>query len=63
LRDILGRLQAEGAEAIFPASHGLAWSIYANDPEGNRLEFFVDTDWYIKQPFSIPLDLSKSACR
>ena len=60
LRDVHERLQAEGGSDIFPANHGIAWSIYAHDPEGNNLEFFVDTDWYINQPFLIPLDLSKS---
>jgi catechol-2,3-dioxygenase len=60
LRDVHERLLAEGASDLFPANHGIAWSIYAHDPEGNNLEFFVDTDWYIKQPFLIPLDLSRS---
>ena len=31
-----------------------------HDPEGNNLEFFVDTEWYITQPFLIPLDFSKT---
>ncbi len=60
LRDILERLNAGGGDSVFPANHGVAWSIYAHDPEGNNLEFFVDTDWYIKQPFLIPLDFSKT---
>lgn len=60
LRDIHDRLKEHGGDSIFPANHGIAWSIYAHDPEGNNLEFFVDTDWYIKQPFLIPLDLSLS---
>ena len=60
LRDMHERLLAEGGSNLFPANHGVAWSIYAHDPEGNNLEFFVDSDWYITQPFLIPLDLSKS---
>jgi catechol-2,3-dioxygenase len=60
LRDMLGRLEAGGGSHLFPANHGIAWSIYAHDPEGNNLEFFVDSDWYITQPFLIPLDFSKS---
>lgn len=60
LREMHGRLQAEGGSNLFPANHGIAWSIYAHDPEGNNLEFFVDSDWYITQPFLIPLDFSKS---
>lgn len=60
LRDILERLQAGGGSDVFPANHGIAWSIYAHDPEGNNLEFFVDTQWYITQPFLIPLEFAKS---
>jgi len=60
LRDMRERLLAEGQSNLFPANHGIAWSIYAHDPEGNNLEFFVDTEWYITQPFLIPLDFSKS---
>lgn len=59
LRDMRERLVAEGGGNLFPANHGVAWSIYAHDPEGNNLEFFVDTQWYITQPFLIPLDFSK----
>jgi catechol-2,3-dioxygenase len=60
LRDMRERLIAEGMTNVFPANHGVAWSTYVHDPEGNNLEFFVDTDWYITQPFLIPLDFSKS---
>ena len=60
LREMHQRLQAEGGSSLFPANHGIAWSIYAHDPEGNNLEFFVDTEWYITQPFLIPLDFSKT---
>jgi catechol 2,3-dioxygenase len=60
LRDMRERLNTEGGSNLFPANHGVAWSIYAHDPEGNNLEFFVDTEWYITQPFLIPLDLSRT---
>ena len=40
-------------------SHGNAWSIYFKDPEGNRIELFVDTPWYTPQPCREPLDLTK----
>jgi catechol 2,3-dioxygenase len=60
LRALLPNLETEGGGNIFPANHGVAWSIYAHDPEGNNLEFFVDTQWYITQPFLIPLDFTKS---
>jgi catechol 2,3-dioxygenase len=60
LRKIHAIFQSENVQSIFPANHGIAWSIYAHDPEGNNLEFFVDTDWYFPQPFLVPLDFSRS---
>lgn len=63
LRDIKQRLEAWGGDALknmMPANHGIAWSVYAHDPEGNNLEFFVDSNWYIDQPFLIPLDFTKT---
>lgn len=60
LRRIYEILVSENVASIFPANHGIAWSIYAHDPEGNNLEFFVDTDWYFPQPFLVPLDFSLS---
>jgi len=60
LRDMKERLEEGGATSLFPANHGIAWSIYAHDPEGNNLEFYVDTDWYFPQPYLVPLDLSMS---
>ncbi len=56
LRRIHEIFVSENVDSIFPANHGIAWSIYAHDPEGNNLEFFVDSDWYFPQPFLVPLD-------
>jgi len=39
-------------------THGNAVSIYCRDPEGNRLEIFVDTPWYCDQPLREPVDLT-----
>lgn len=60
LRDMGERLLEYGTNNFFPANHGIAWSIYAHDPEGNNLEFFVGTKWYFPQPFLDPLDFSLS---
>ena len=60
LRKIHEIFLAENVKSIFPANHGIAYSIYAHDPDGNNLEFFVDTDWYFPQPFLVPLDFSKT---
>jgi catechol 2,3-dioxygenase len=60
LRDMKSRLEGGGATGITSASHGNAWSVYAHDPDGNYIEFYIDTDWYASQPFYVPLDLSKT---
>ena len=59
LRELLHVLEKENVQSIMPANHGIAWSIYCHDPDGNNLELFVDTDWYFPQPFVVPLDLSQ----
>jgi len=58
LKAMARRLQDEGAKDISPISHGNALSVYFRDPEGNRLEIFIDTPWYVRQPLRIPMDLS-----
>ena len=59
LRDISDRLAKGGATNVHPANHGVMLAVYANDPEGNYIEFFMYTPWYIRQPFLEPLDLAK----
>ena len=53
------RIRAEGVKELAPVCHGNAWSVYFRDPEGNRLEVFVDTDWYVTQPLREPVDLDQ----
>ncbi|MDN8618380.1 VOC family protein [Variovorax ginsengisoli] len=60
LRLFHDRLLAEGALDMHPVTHGNAVSVYCRDPEGNRLELFVDTPWYCEQPLREPIDLSRS---
>lgn len=50
-----------GVHDLYGTNHGNAWSMYFRDPEGNRLEIFCDTPWYIDQPCTEPLDLSLPA--
>lgn len=52
--------EAEGIEPRMPISHGNEWSLYFPDPEGNGIECFVHTPWYVPQPVVEPLDLSAS---
>lgn len=58
LREMHRRLVAERVRELHPVSHGNALSIYFLDPEGNRIELFVDTPWYVAQPLRIPMDMS-----
>jgi len=51
------RLAAEKVRDLYPVSHGNALSVYFLDPEGNRIELFVDTPWHCKQPMRIPMDM------
>ena len=60
LRRYHARLLSHGATDMQPATHGNAISIYCRDPEGNRIEVFVDTPWYCEQPLREPVDLSLS---
>jgi catechol-2,3-dioxygenase len=60
LREMHRRLQKEAVSELSPVSHGNALSVYFRDPEGNRIELFVDTPWYVKQPLRIPLDMKLS---
>ena len=60
LREMYRRLVKEQVKELYPASHGNALSVYFHDPEGNRLELFVDTPWYVKQPLRVPMDMEMS---
>jgi catechol 2,3-dioxygenase-like lactoylglutathione lyase family enzyme len=57
LRQMARRLKDEGVRDLAPVSHGNALSVYFRDPESNRLELFVDTPWYVRQPLRLPMDL------
>ena len=60
LREMHRRLEREGVQDLAPVSHGNALSVYFRDPEGNRIELFVDTPWYVQQPLRIPMDMKLS---
>ena len=59
LRAVHDKLRAADAP-VRPVSHGNAWSVYSKDPEGNGLEFYLDSPWQVAQPRGEPLDLSLS---
>jgi catechol-2,3-dioxygenase len=58
LRRFYQRFVKEKMEEILPVTHGNAISFYGRDPEGNRLEIFIDTPWYVDQPMRVPVDLA-----
>jgi catechol 2,3-dioxygenase len=46
-------------QVSFNVDNGNAWSVYFQDPEGNRIEMFCDTPWYVPQPLGFKIDLDK----
>ncbi len=60
LRHVRDRIKAQdGVHDLFCVTHGNAVSIYVRDPEGNRLEIFMDTPWHCEQPLREPIDLDQ----
>lgn len=59
LRAIRDLLTKENVKELKLVDHCLAWSVYCHDPEGNRLEFFVDAPFYVKQPMIQELNLDQ----
>jgi catechol-2,3-dioxygenase len=59
LKTMHARAREEGVKQFRVVTHGNAWSIYFPDPEGNRLELFVDTPWHTPQPVAEPFDIEK----
>lgn len=49
-----------GATDLIGLNHGNAWSIYFYDPEMNRIEVYLDTDFHTPQPCADPLDVTRS---
>lgn len=59
LKEMHRRVLSEGIESK-PRSHGNAWSIYFNDPEGNNVEVYLDSPFHVPQPRGDALDLDQS---
>jgi catechol-2,3-dioxygenase len=57
LQTLYRHLVAKEVADLQPVTHGNALSLYFRDPEGNRLEVFVDTPWYVSQPMRVPLPI------
>ena len=57
LKAMHARVREEGIKGFRIVTHGNAWSVYFPDPEGNRVELFVDTPWHTPQPLAEPFDI------
>ena len=57
LKAMHARAREEGIKQFRIVTHGNAWSVYFADPEGNRVEVFVDTPWHTPQPVVEPFDI------
>lgn len=57
LRDVRRAALDNGAQKLRGLNHLNALSIYFSDPEGNTVEVYLDTPWYVPQPHGDPLDL------
>ena len=60
LKHYANTAKACGALSVSPLNHGNALSIYVQDPESNTIEIYLDTPWYVSQPYGKPLDLTLS---
>jgi len=47
----------EGVQILQQKNHGNSWSVYIADPEGNRLEIYAYSSWYVSQPVWWPMDM------
>jgi len=59
LRSVRAHALDAGATQMRGMNHGNALSIYFLDPEGNTIEVYLDTPWYVPQPHGDPLDLEQ----
>ena|SRR5579872_171350 len=54
-------LKLNGVKGIELWTHGSMLSVYYRDIENNRLEFFLETPYYVKQPIAQTLDVDLAA--
>ena len=60
LRTMHDRLAQFPVTEVVPINHGNALSVYFRDPEGNRIELFIDTPWYVNQPLRIRFEFGET---
>jgi len=60
LIDAYKALNGLGISGMKSMNHGGSWSLYVPDPEGNTIELFVKTTWYVPPQATTRLDLSQT---
>lgn len=60
LRALKKRLDEDEVEITAISDHCVTWSLYFLDIDGNRIETFVYSPFYVQQPRLMPMDLSLS---
>ena len=60
LKEIYHRAKHAHVANLRTVSHGNALSCYFDDPEGNMVEVYMDTEWHVPQPHMEKIDLEKS---
>jgi len=65
LRQTAALATANGASEMQGINHGNSWSVYFRDPDKNMVEIYMDTGWYVPQPFGdrFSLDLDEQQMR
>lgn len=61
LRTYHSHMSTTGAKGLEAVTHGNSWSIYFLDPEGNRIELYCSSPWYVGQPMRVHVDMGLSA--
>ena len=59
LQSFYRKIIEQEVDDIQPVTHGNAWSVYFRDPEGNRIEVYTHTPWYVSQPLRQEIDLDQ----
>lgn len=60
LRTMHDHITKNGVQNIRTVTHGNAFSIYFDDPEGNNVEIYMPTPWHVPQPNYLDIDFTKS---
>ncbi|WP_017934594.1 VOC family protein [Nocardioides sp. Iso805N] len=58
LRAFWRHVEETGIPVEVVKNHGNAWSVYIDDPDGNMIEVYAHSPWYVQQPLGEPLDLT-----